>query len=84
MQMETLLSCLYEKKLVTYEEYCFLAEGKMSQRERNRYLLSILPTKGEGALDQFIKCLKQGHDHSGHADLAKLLEEAMEIPFSEV
>ena len=46
-----------------------------TKTEKNQFLLSILPSKGENTFERFVKCLEEADEHTGHRHLAKLLKE---------
>ena len=47
------------------------------------YLLKILPTKGQDALRQFVRCLQQTEDGTAHDELIRCMIEACSHPDSE-
>ena len=74
LNANSLLPFLQRERLVTPAECEVLMSDYKTKTEKNQYLLSILPSKGEKAFQRFVKCLDEDKDHSGHADLAALFK----------
>ena len=55
---------------MTAAEYEVLINDYKTNNGKNQFLLSILPSKGENALECFIKCLEEEKEHLGHVELA--------------
>ncbi len=71
LNVRSLLSHLYEQRLVTLDEFETVQKG--TQKEQNQSLLRILTYKGEHAYELFLKCLLNDTEHLGHAHLATVL-----------
>ena len=78
--MNSLLPHLQRENLLTSEECDILISTQKTHFDKKQFLLSILPSKGENAYKRFIKCLSQDKEHSGHADLVKMLTTAQQPP----
>ena len=74
MDTNTLLPFLSQKHLLTTEDWEVLSNPYKARAERNKHLLSILPTKGEKAFELFVKCLEEENEHLSHHELAALLK----------
>ena len=74
IDLETLLPHLKREQLVTTGESETLTNSNKTTTEKNQYLLSILPSKGESTFERFIKCLEGADEHLGHLPLATLLK----------
>ena len=74
MDTNELLPFLIREQLVTTDESEVLTNPYKTRKEKNLYLLSKLPTKGENAFELFLKCLEESNEHSGHAKLVILLK----------
>ena len=74
LNMESLLPHLLENSLLTQSEIqeleCF---KEMPRRQNLHFLQNVLPQKGRGAIDVFIKCLKAEKKHLGHRYLVEKL-----------
>ena len=74
LNMESLLAHLIENGLLTQSEFqeleCF---KKMPRTQNQQFLQHVLPRKGRGAIDVFIKCLKAEKKHLGHRYLVEKL-----------
>ena len=61
-------------RLVTQHKNYDLLNERVSQKERaNALLYTILPSKGPGAYEKFIKCIHEETEHAGLQYLAQLL-----------
>ena len=73
----TLSSHLYSRKLLHSSDYETLT-SMLSNKDRGNHLyMQILPHKGRTTYRQLYECLKNETEHMGHADLLKLLDEAL-------
>ena len=75
MDINELLPFLIREQLVTTHESEVLTNPYETRKEKNLYLLSKLPTKGENAFELFLKCLEESNEHLGHAELVVLLKQ---------
>ena len=73
LNVNSLLPHLQCEDLLTSEELDFLVSIHKTNFDKKQFLLSILPSKGENAYKRFVRCLSQDTEHSGHADLVKML-----------
>lgn len=75
MNVQSMLSHLQQEDLLTANEYEKLTKAMQftTSREQNQYLLGILPSKGKGVCERFLKCLLMANDHTGHAHLVEIL-----------
>ena len=73
LNVNSLIPYLQCEDLLTSEELEFLVSAHRTNFDKKQFLLSILPSKGENAHKKFIRCLSQDTEHSGHADLVKML-----------
>ena len=69
MNVSSLLPFLQYEHLVTPADCEVLMSDYKTKTEKNQFLLSIIPSKGENTLERFIKCLEDDK-HSGHLKLA--------------
>ena len=60
--------------LLTNDDRQVLMNYTRTQVEKVQYLLDILPRKSKGWFEQFLECLRQLSDGTGHGDLVKDLE----------
>ena len=74
MDIQTLLPHLRQEQLVTMAESEVLRNPTKTKTEKNQFLLSILPSKGENTFERFVKCLEEAGEHTGHSHLAELLK----------
>ena len=66
--------------LLTTNDNCILINPLISPVERASALLyKILPSKGLGAYETFVKCLQEESEHLGHQDLARRLIKAQSV-----
>ena len=70
----SLLPYLQREGLINTAECQVLTNNYKTDTEKNRFLLSILPTKGDDAFERFVRCLNEDKSHLGHVDLATLLK----------
>ena len=76
--MNSLIPYLQYEDLLTRKELEFLMSTHTTNFDKKQFLLLILPSKGENAYKRFIRCLSQDTEHSGHADLVKMLTRAQQ------
>lgn len=73
LNVNELLPHLDKKRLLTPNERDTLDNMYTTRREKARYLLRILPGKGENGFRLFLECLRDEKHHLGHEDLVKCL-----------
>ena len=78
LNMEMLVLHLIEKKVLTMSEYHELDKCP-SWKQSEHFTLKVLPTKGEDGFKQFMECLKDEEEHSGHQDLYRQLKSSMKL-----
>ena len=69
---------LNRKNLLTRNEVSFLQSPFNTKDEKIDKITELLPSKGEGWWDNFIDCLKETTQGTGHSTLIKFLEDALE------
>ena len=74
MDTSTLLPYLQREKLLTQAECEVLTCLSKTRTEKIRFLLSVLPTKGQHSFELFVRCLEEANEHKGHQELATLLK----------
>ena len=74
LDVTSLLPHLWQKHLLTPTERDVLDSMRATPHEQNRYLIKILPGKGESGFKRFLECLRNDKDHLGHEDLLKHLD----------
>ena len=75
---QIILPNLNRANLLTPNENSFLQNPSKTKDEKVDKIKDLLPTKGEGWWDKFIKCLKETTQGTGHSTLIKCLKDALE------
>ena len=66
---------LTAQHLLTEDDKQVLMNTSRTPRENSKYIMHILPRKGDGWFDKLLRCLHESADGTGHGDLLKELEE---------
>lgn len=69
-----LLPHLTSHELIYLEDVEFLLNHSVTTRNKNKWLLSLLETRGPQAYTHFLDCLDSEHDHLGHLYITALLQ----------
>ena len=72
VNMEMLTPHLIQNELITRSEYERIA-GVSPWEQSQYFVLKVLPSKGQGGFERFLKCLQEEKEHLGHQDLVQLL-----------
>jgi len=65
---------LTAQHLLTDDDKQVLLNTSRTPRENSKYIMQILPRKGDGWFDKLLHCLRESVDGTGHGDLLKELE----------
>ena len=74
LDVSAILPNLMARHLLTSDNRQVLMTCAKTQVEKAQYLLDILPRKNHGWFEQFVECLRETSDGTGHDDLVKELE----------
>ena len=74
LDVNAILPHLIAYHLLTNDDRQVLMMYAKTQVEKTQYLLDILPRKSKGWFEQFLDCLRQSRDGTGHGDLVNDLE----------
>ena len=75
INMVSLFPYLNKYGILTSEERFYLSNNSKSPSEKVNYLLQYLERKGDETVQKFLQALKEEREHSGHAELCKLLKQ---------
>ena len=75
INLVSLVPYLNKHGILTSEERFHLSSSHKSPTEKVNYLLQYLESKGEDTVQKFLLALKDEKEHSGHAELCKLLKQ---------
>ena len=76
LHFPTLVPVLNKYHLLTQTDNYILMNTLIPPVERaNALLYMMLPSKGPGAYELFVKCLQEETEHLGHEELARRLHE---------
>jgi len=76
LHINTILPYLYQEGLISDYDKEKLMHPYSIDCDRINYLTLILPRRGDGWLDTFIKCLEKTSQGTGHSKIVQELESA--------
>ena len=74
LDVTSILPYLIARHLLTEDDKQVLMLPTRTQVEKTQYLLDVMPRKATGWFEQFIECLRESTDGTGHGDLVTELE----------
>jgi len=74
INIKTLVPYLNKYKILTSVERQQLLNMQATREEKVDLLIEILESKSGESKENFLKALKEAHEHTGHEDLLKILE----------
>ena len=78
MNTGDLTAALYAKGLLTTDEVEMLGLPIKTNREKNLYIVTKLPSKGSKAFEMFVECLKStSEENPVHNDLVQLILQSL-------
>ena len=75
MKVNELMPHLIAKDLLTRSEREKLDSLQGLEYDQNKYLLKILPRKGDHSYKLFLECLEEEKEHLGHKDIVEWLKQ---------
>ena len=75
INLVSLVPYLNKHEILTSEERFYLSSSHKSPTEKVNYLLQYLDSKGQNTVQKFLLALKDEKEHSGHAELCRLLKQ---------
>ena len=85
MNPEEMKDRLYEKTLLTRDEYERIGLPNKTTKDKNIFILQLIPTKGKDAFDLFVDCLQAtSAENPAHRELyVSLIQKLEELHVSE-
>lgn len=75
MDSRSLLPLLKAKGMISQDDEEQISSLANGCTNKNRYILDMVPKKGQNALLLFLECLQDEKEHRGHETLARMLQE---------
>ncbi len=78
LNLSTLVPLLQKHQLLPEKDLARVADSKHHGTiERTGFLLHSLYGKDQAAIDTFVQCLREDHEHPGHQEIVTLLEKGL-------
>lgn len=78
MDPNSLKHTMFSKNLLNFDELERIDLPNMTTKDKNLFILRVLPTKGSQAFALFLSCLEEtGRDNPAHLELKQKLEDGL-------
>lgn len=78
MDPNALKHVMYAKNLLNLDEFERIDLPTMTTKDKNMFIIRVLPTKGARAFALFLNCLEEtGRENPAHLELRQLLEDGL-------